>query len=253
MNETIVVALDGPAGVGKSTVAERLARELGYFYFDTGVLYRAIAVRALQHGTDLTDEAALGQLVAEARIEVRPPSVSDGRQLDVLLDGKDVSHAIRTPQVDAIVSKVAASPAVRAGLIDHQRRQVQGRGTIMAGRDIGTVVCPDADLKVFLTASPRERALRRLRQVGADPAELATIQQGIEERDRLDSTRAIAPLVPAEDAAIVDTDGRSVEEVVAAIRALLEARLHGRSGRAGAAPASGPTQAPAAEQPRGGR
>jgi cytidylate kinase len=221
----VVLAIDGPAGAGKSTVAERLARELDYFYFDTGVLYRAVALRALGLGLDLADEAALGATVSTTDIQVRPASVADGRQIDVLLEGRDVSHEIRTPRVDAVVSRVAASPAVRAGLIDLQRRQVQGRGTILAGRDIGTVVCPDADLKIFLTASPRERAERRLLQVGGDPSELAAIQHAIEERDRQDSSRAIAPLTRAEDAVDVDSDGKSIDEVVATVLRLLEQRL----------------------------
>jgi cytidylate kinase len=227
MTETIVIALDGPAGVGKSTVGERLARELGYFYFDTGVLYRAVAVVALDRALELSDEAALGEVVATTDIRVRPPSVDDGRQVDVLVDGRDVSHEIRTAQVDAVVSRVAASPAVRAGLIDLQRRQVQGSGTIMAGRDIGTVVCPDADLKVFLTASSRERASRRLAQVGGAESELNAVQEALEERDRLDSSRSTAPLVRADDAIDVVTDGKSIEDVVAEVKSLLNERIAG--------------------------
>lgn len=222
MSKPVVLAIDGPAGAGKSTVAEQLARELGFFYFDTGVLYRAVAVRCLDLGVDLTDEAALSQVVGEIDIQVRPPSVADGRQIDVVLEGQDVSHQIRTPAVDAIVSKVAASPAVRAGLIDLQRRQIQGNGTILAGRDIGTVVCPDANLKVYLTASSRERARRRLHQIGGDAAELDRVQQAIDERDRSDASRAIAPMTRADDAVDVDTDGKSVDEVVAIVRTLLE-------------------------------
>ena len=225
MTHPVVLAIDGPAGAGKSTVAERLARELDYFYFDTGVLYRAVAVEVLTRDVDLTDEAALECLVRDVDIQVRPASVDDGRQVDVLLEGRDISHEIRTPQVDAIVSRVAASPSVRAGLIDLQQRQIQGKGTIMAGRDIGTIVCPDAELKIFLTASPRERAERRLLQVGGAPDQLAAIQDALEERDRLDSSRAIAPLTRAADAVDVDTDGRSIDEVVAMVRALLERRL----------------------------
>jgi cytidylate kinase len=225
LTKPVVLAIDGPAGAGKSTVAERLARDLGYFYFDTGVLYRAVAVRSLDLGVDLTDEAALARLVESIDIQVRPASVDDGRQIDVYLEGRDVSHEIRTPRVDAVVSRVAASPAVRAGLIDLQRRQIQGRGTIMAGRDIGTIVCPDAELKIYLTASPRERAERRLLQVGGAPNQLASIQHAIEERDRLDSSRAIAPLTRAEDAVDIDTDGQSIDDVVATVRRLLERRL----------------------------
>jgi cytidylate kinase len=235
VTKPVVLAIDGPAGAGKSTVAERLAAELGYFYFDTGVLYRAVALRCLQLGADLHDEAALAEIVRDARIQVGPPTFDDGRQLDVILDGIDVSRQIRTPAVDAIVSKVAASPSVRAGLIDVQRQQIQGSGTILAGRDIGTVVCPDADLKVFLTASSRERALRRLRQTGGSDAQLAATQAALEERDRQDSSRAISPLVRAADAVDVDSDGKTIDEVVAAIGALLDERLTARAatGRTG--------------------
>ncbi|MGE3272656.1 MAG: (d)CMP kinase [Chloroflexota bacterium] len=229
MSRPVVLAIDGPAGAGKSTVAERLAHDLGYFYFDTGVLYRAVALRCLEDGTDLADEAALARLVAGVTIQVRPPSVADGRQLDVSLEGRDVSLQIRSPQVDAVVSRVAASPAVRAGLIDLQRQQIQGAGTIMAGRDIGTVVCPDADLKIYLTASPGERAQRRLTQVGGAPEQLEATQQAIEERDRLDSSRAISPLVAAPDAIEIDSDGKSIDEVVQAVRDLLERRISERS------------------------
>jgi cytidylate kinase len=225
LTKSVVLAIDGPAGAGKSTVAERLARDLGYFYFDTGVLYRAVAVQALAMDADIGDEAALKRLVNDIDIQVRPASVDDGRQVDVLLEGRDVSHEIRTPEVDAVVSRVAASPAVRAGLIDLQRRQIQGAGTIMAGRDIGTIVCPDAELKIYLTASPRERAERRLLQVGAAPEQLDSIQDAIEERDRLDSSRAIAPLTRAADALDVDSDGKTIDEVVETVRCLLERRL----------------------------
>lgn len=224
MTGTVVIALDGPAGAGKSTVAERLAAELGYFYFDTGVLYRAVALRALNLGLALDDERSLARLVSEIQIQVRPASVMDGRQVDVILEGTDVSHEIRTPRVDAVVSKVAASPAVRAGLIDLQRRQVQGPGTIMAGRDIGTVVCPDADLKVFLTASAQERARRRLAQVGGPPEDLPAVQEALEQRDLLDSTRSIAPLAKAEDAITVESDDKSIDAVVAEICELLKSR-----------------------------
>ena len=228
MTRPIVIALDGPAGVGKSTVGERIGRELGYFYFDTGVLYRAVALRALETGRSLDDEEALGRLTRELDVLCRPSSQPDGRQCDVLIDGRDVSHAIRTPEVDAVVSKVAASPAVRGGLIDLQRRQVQGTGSILAGRDIGTVVCPDADLKVFLVAGSAERARRRVAQRGGSDADLERERQAIEQRDRLDSTRSLAPLARAEDAVEIDTEGKTVDQVVEAVIGALEQGL-GRS------------------------
>jgi cytidylate kinase len=236
LSKPIVLAIDGPAGAGKSTVADRLASELGFFYFDTGVLYRAVAVRTLDLGIDVSDEAALRQVVDGIDIQVRPASVDDGRQVDVLLEGRDISHDVRTPAVDAIVSRVAASPVVRAGLIDLQRRQIQGRGTILAGRDIGTVVCPDADLKIFLTASSLERARRRLEQSGADPGELESVQRAIDERDRLDASRAIAPMTRAEDAVDVDTDGKTVDEVVSIVLGLLQREVGRCNGRTSSRP-----------------
>jgi CMP/dCMP kinase len=237
---TVVISVDGPAGAGKSTVAELLAHDLGYFYFDTGVLYRAVAVRALELGVDPDDEPALDVIVRTVDIHVGPPTVDDGRQVDVFVEGNDVSHAIRTPEVDRIVSRVAATPAVRRGLIDLQRRQVQGAGTIMAGRDIGTVVCPDADLKVFLTAGARERAARRQAQIGAPDSEFDSILHAIEERDRQDTSRSTSPLVVAEDAVVVDTDGHSIAAVVERIKALLVERVTERAcmdGEAGTAEA----------------
>jgi CMP/dCMP kinase len=224
----VVIALDGPAGAGKSTVGERLAERLGYFYFDTGALYRAVALRAHECGADPSDEEALERLVQDVDIRVRPATVADGRQYDVLLGGRDVSQAIRGREVDRIVSIVAASPAVRRGLIDPQRRQIRPPGTVMAGRDIGTVIVPDADLKVFLDASAPERARRRLRQLGRPPGDFEEVLDSIGRRDETDSSRAVAPLARAEDAAVVDTEGLGVDEVVDRIVALLEERGHGR-------------------------
>lgn len=228
MSGAVVIALDGPAGAGKSTVGERLAERLGYFYFDTGALYRAVALHAHECGADPSDEEALERLVEDVDICVRPATVADGRQYDVLLGGRDVSQAIRSREVDRIVSIVAASPAVRRGLIDSQRRQIRPPGTVMAGRDIGTVIVPDADLKVFLDASAPERARRRLRQLGQPPGDFEEVLDSIGRRDETDSSRAVAPLARAEDAAVVDTEGLSVDEVVDRIVALLEDRGHGR-------------------------
>jgi cytidylate kinase len=224
MRRPAVIALDGPAGAGKSTVGQRLAQRLGYFYFDTGALYRAVAVCAIEQGIDPGDEAALERLVGDLDVVIRPSSVEDGRQYDVLVHGHDVSRAIRGPEVDRLVSVIAASPAVRRGLIEPQRRQVQGLGTVMAGRDIGTVVCPDADLKVYLDASATERARRRLRQSNGPLEELDAVRAAIKERDRLDSSRALAPLARAEDAVLVATDGLSIDQVVERILELAAKR-----------------------------
>lgn len=229
LTRPVVIALDGPAGVGKSTVGDRLARRLGYFYFDTGVLYRAVALGAVEQGLDLLDERGLADLVAHLNVQVRPPSVADGRQYDVLLAGRDVSSALRTPSVDGTVSAVAASTAVRGGLIERQRHQVLPPGTVMVGRDIGTVVCPDADLKLFLRASVDERALRRQRQLGLDVELLDEVRRAIEERDRLDSTRSLAPLSQADDAIVIDTEGVAVDDVVElAIEHLADRKLVAR-------------------------
>ena len=228
MRRPIVIAIDGPGGAGKSTVGALLARRLGFFFFDTGALYRAVALRALDLGIDPSDEPRLADLVSQLDIVVRPPSVDDGRQCDVLLHGRDVSQAIRSPAVDAIVSAISAWPAVRQGLVALQRRQIQGPGTIMSGRDIGTVICPAADLKVYLLASARERARRRLAQSGGPPEQLDDVLEALERRDRSDSSRAYAPLARAEDAAVVDTDGATIEQVVERVLEMLERQGFGK-------------------------
>ncbi len=222
MKPVPVIAIDGPAASGKSTVGRRLAERLGYFYFDTGILYRAVALEVLRKGLDCSDEAGLAQLVANLRVVVSPPSLSDGRQADVIVDGIDVSRDIRTPEVDAVVSPVAAVAAVRGGLIEVQRRQVRPPGTVMVGRDIGTVVWPDADLKVFLNASAEERARRRLRQGRGRADTFGEVLAAVVERDRLDSTRQLAPLAEPRGALVIDTDGLSIDEVVDRIAQVLD-------------------------------
>jgi cytidylate kinase len=220
-----VIAIDGPVASGKSTVGQMLARRLGFFYLDTGLLYRGLTLKALCEGLSPMDEAAVARLAAELKVTIGPPSRRDGRQCDVRIDGCDVSLAIRSPQVDAAVSAVSAHPAVREALIPAQRSAVRLPGTVVAGRDIGSVIFPDADLKIYLDADPEERARRRLLQQGAwSEAGLVQTLRKLQERDRLDSTRAAAPLQRAPDALVIDTDDYTPEQVVQQIVEVFEAR-----------------------------
>ena len=192
-----LIAIDGPAGSGKSTVAQAVARKLGVDYLDTGAMYRSVTHVALQRGVDVSDADALARLAHDLEIEVGDR---------VLVDGDDVSEAIRTPAVNGAVSTVAAHPGVRAELVRRQKAwAATHQGGVMEGRDIGTVVCPGARLKVFLTAGEGERARRR-----RDEAD-------VEQRDRLDSTRSVSPLKAADDAIVIDTTELAVDEVVARI------------------------------------
>lgn len=216
MSNKIQVAIDGPAGAGKSTVARDVAAALGYTYVDTGAMYRAVAYRALGAGLDpVRDADAIGALAAGLRFGF--VDSAEGKRL--LVDGEDVSEAIRTPQVGNLSSPVSAIPAVREHLVAAQRAMASSGGTLMEGRDIGTVVLPGAQVKVFLTATPQERARRRQAQL-ADKGirqDLDQILADIMERDHRDSTRAVAPLRPAEDAVEIISDGLEREEVVALI------------------------------------
>ncbi len=212
-----VIALDGPAGSGKSTVGAGVAGRLGFLFFDTGVLYRALTWLALDRGIDPADGEALARVARSSRFEVRHPSVDDGRQVDVLADGRDITRAIREPRVDANVSEVSAHAAVREAMKPPQRAAVSPPGTVLAGRDIGTVIAPDAPLKVWLNASVEERARRRSGQTG-EPYE--AVLAGMVERDRVDRTRAVAPMLRATDVVEIDTDHLSVEEVVERVVAL---------------------------------
>jgi CMP/dCMP kinase len=208
----LIIALDGPAGAGKSTVAARLAEVLGIEYLDTGAMYRAVTFAALQAGIDLDDAVEMVQLARDCQI-----SVADG---EVRVDGVDASAAVRSPEVTAAVSTVAALPEVRAVLVERQREWALSRnGGVLEGRDIGSVVFPDARLKLFITASPTVRAERRVAQSGGDVAEVAA---AIAERDLKDSSRAVSPLHEAADAVILDTSELSVEQVVAQIVEMLE-------------------------------
>ena len=220
-----VIAIDGPVASGKSTVAQLLARRLGFFYLDTGLLYRALTVKALCSRVAPDDEEKLAELARGLKVTIKPPSRPDGRIGDVRLDGRDISQALRSPQVETHVSAVSAHPAVREALIPIQRSAVRLPGTVVAGRDIGTVIFPDADLKIYLEADPEERARRRLKQQGAwSEAGLVETLRRIQQRDRSDSTRAVAPLQRAADSLVIDTDDYTPDQVVQQIVEVFEAR-----------------------------
>jgi cytidylate kinase len=215
-----IIAIDGPAASGKSTLGKRLAEALGYLYFDTGVMYRAVTWAALAAAADqskLAEGEALAHLAERVAIDVRPPSKADGRDNDVLVDGQDVTWEIRQPEVEANVSAVSANPGVRRALTAQQRRIGLRGSVVMVGRDIGTVVLPEADLKIYLDASAEERARRRYLEICArgEPAKLEDILAAMRKRDKIDSTRKVAPLRPAEDAIILCSDGLDADQVLA--------------------------------------
>jgi cytidylate kinase len=218
------IAIDGPAGSGKSTIGKLLAEHLDYLFVDTGVMYRAVTLAALNQGIDVYDEAEVSRLAQEIEITLTTPSQADGRDCDVLLDGEDVTWDIRNPEVDAHVSTVSAYPEVRKILGEKQRRiGLQGK-VVMMGRDIGTVILPEADLKIFLDASVEERAKRRYQEriSRGEAAEYELILLSVRNRDQIDSTREVAPLKPADDALVINTEGYSIEEVFKKILNLME-------------------------------
>lgn len=219
-----IIAIDGPAASGKSTLALRLAKELNYLYFDTGVMYRAVTWAVLQRGIDLEDEAAITALAEQISLDVRPPSVDDGRPNDILVDEQDVTWAIRSPEVETHVSKVSAYPGVRRALSALQRRIGLRGNVIMVGRDIGTVVLPEADLKIYLDASAEQRALRRYKELvcRGEEADLNEILAAMRQRDRIDSTRQVAPLRPAPDARILDSDDLDANQVLELVNSWVE-------------------------------
>lgn len=219
-----IIAIDGPAASGKSTIGLRLANALGYLFFDTGVMYRAVTWLALEKGIDVKDEAAVTALAEEAQIDIAPASRADGRISDVLVNGKDITWEIRTRRVDANVSIVAAYRGVREALSQQQRRIGQRGKIVMVGRDIGTVVLPEADLKVYLDATAEERARRRYEEITAQggKTDYEGILKRVIERDRIDSTRDVAPLKIAEDAIVVNSDRLSADEVFEQVLALVK-------------------------------
>jgi cytidylate kinase len=210
-----IIAIDGPAASGKSTIGKRLADALGYLFFDTGVMYRAVTWLVLQREIDIRDEAAITTLAETVPIEVQPPSQADGRACDVFVEGVDITWETRRPEVDANVSAVSAYPGVRRALSAQQRRIGLRGKVVMVGRDIGTVVLPEADLKIYLDASAEERARRRHDEIIArgGHADYDKILAQVIERDHIDSTRDVAPLKAAEDAVVVDSDKLNAEEV----------------------------------------
>ncbi|MBI2299759.1 MAG: (d)CMP kinase [Armatimonadetes bacterium] len=225
MNPHIQVAIDGPAGTGKSTVAKRAAEALGYTFVDSGAMYRCVALAALRAGLSVEQADAIGGLAA--RVSIRLGPLADGKQ-PVWLDGEDATAAIRTPEVTALSSPVSAIPAVRAALTAQQRAFAEQGPVVMEGRDIQTVVLPHAEVKVYLSASPEVRAERRYRELRPGSTTVAAVAAAIRERDERDSTRANAPLKPADDAVVIDTDPLSVDEVAARVVALARAAEEAR-------------------------
>jgi cytidylate kinase len=224
-----MVAIDGPAGAGKSTIARAVAEETGFTYIDTGAMYRGVALAAMRAGLDAEEDAeAIGELAGRLRFEFC--SIDDDQH--IFLDGEDVERAIRTPEVGNLSSPVSAIPEVREHLVAAQRRMAEREPVVMEGRDIGTVVFPDALLKVYLTASAEERARRRYEQrlEQGEDAEYEQILADQRARDRRDRTREVAPLRRADDAVEIDSDPLTIEDVVRRVLELLEDRLEDRDG-----------------------
>src|SRR5215204_3288885 len=210
-----IIAIDGPAASGKSTLGRRLAKSLGYLFFDTGIMYRAVTWLALKLDIDLSDEAKVTALAEQTQIDLAPASKEDGRVSDILIAGEDITWETRLPEVEANVSRVSAYRGVRTALTQQQRRIGQRGKVVMVGRDIGTVVLPEADLKIYLDASAEERAKRRYGEIIArgGKVDYDDILEKVSERDRIDSTRDVAPLKIADDAKILDSSQLDADEV----------------------------------------
>src|SRR5215469_5314155 len=218
----LIIAIDGPAGSGKSTIAARLAKKLGYINLESGAMYRALALKALHQQVSLDDPVRLGHLADETIIELEPQL--DGNR--VLLDGRDVSQRIREADVTVAASRVSVYPSVREIMVRRQREMGASGGVVMEGRDIGTAVFPNADVKVFLDADARIRAERRVAQNGTHtPEEAQHIIEDLVKRDQRDRTRAVSPLVPANDAIIIDSTNLTIDDALARVESLVEQRL----------------------------
>ncbi|HEY6302643.1 MAG TPA: (d)CMP kinase [Terriglobales bacterium] len=217
----LIIAIDGPAGAGKSTIASRLARKLGYVNLESGAMYRALALRAIEWDASFDDEAGLLKMAQDSRI-ILDRSIGGNR---VLLNGKDVSARIRERDVTEAASRISVHPKVREWMVEQQREMGIGRGVVMEGRDIGTKVFPDADLKIFLDADPVIREQRRLDQQQVNGPSAETMAAELRERDLRDRTRAASPLVAADDAIVIDSTSLSEDDVVNRIEKLVEKRL----------------------------
>jgi CMP/dCMP kinase len=242
----MIIAIDGTSASGKTTLARRLAARLGYLNFDTGVMYRALTLASLRQGVPSDDAEGLASLARRVTIDVAPPTVADGRPCTVLMDGEDVTWAIRSPEVDTNVSPVSIHAGVRAALTEKQRRIGLRGGVVMAGRDIGTVVLPEADLKVFTNATLEERARRRMAELTllGEAVEPEEVRRSLAERDRIDSERRVAPLRAAQDAIVIDTTHLSADEVFEQVMGLVQKRLAG----AATGPSQDPPEVPSAGQ-----
>jgi len=216
----IVIAIDGPSGVGKGTIARAVAAALDYRHVDTGAMYRAVAWRALQLGVSLDDEGAVSGIADAAEI--------DASDRVVLVDGQDVTASIRTPEIDRAAARVARIPGVRAALVQRQRELGRGGAVVMEGRDIGTVVFPDAEIKVYLDAAPEERARRRVHDKSHNGChDMATVRSELAARDESDRTRAVSPLAAAADAHVIDTTGLSIDAVVGCVLEIVSKTVDG--------------------------
>jgi cytidylate kinase len=225
MDQKISVAIDGPGGAGKSTAAKALAAKFGFAYVDTGAIYRTIGLAALRAGASPTEEGEVAPLLRSVRVDLDYDAA--GLQ-HMLLNGEDVNREIRMPEISGYASKVSALPAVRAALLELQREQARLRSVVMDGRDIGTVVLPEATLKVFLTADPQVRARRRYEELlqRGTPQAFEDVLREMQERDLRDSTRAAAPLKPAPDAVLLDSSDLTFEQVLAALSRLVEGKMN---------------------------
>jgi len=213
------IAIDGPAGSGKSTIAKRIAEMLGYLYFDTGVMYRTVTLAVIDYGIDVDHEEEVTSIAQRINIDIQPAKIDDGRAYTVLLDQEDVTWRIRSPEVEASVSQVSAYPGVRKAMTIRQREIGLRNNVVMAGRDIGTVVLPDADLKIYLDATVEERAKRRYRESLSRGEEISyeEVLRSMKARDLIDSTRDHAPLKAADDAIVINTTNMNIVEVVKSV------------------------------------